>query len=252
MIWRVFALLAALLPATAVAQQSTLPGFPPGTFQSRPPLDPAPGGGVFASYTQTDNPPAQPTPGSTTVTFSSVNIGTAASNRVVVLVFSSTSVVASTATVGGISLTKQVEESSIASGLQIWSGTVPTGTTANAVFTFASNPTDCVVIVGSFNSGASTTPVTQTATNASATSQSLNITIPSGGFAVMGTYNQQPTQTPTWTNMTASGGDAIRTTTTGDTLYTAHSTTAGSPTALSVSLTGSASQIHSVSASWGP
>lgn len=210
-------------------------------------------GGVFSTYVQTDNPAAQAAPGSTTVTFSGVNIGTAASNRVVVLVFSSATNVATNVTVGLTTMTKAIEESSIASGLQIWYGTVASGATANVVLTFAGNPTNCLLVAGAFNSGASVAPsgTPQSAANASATSQSLNQTIPTGGFAIMGTVEQTSVQTPTWTNMTASGGDATNSVV-NNSIYTAHSTTAGSPTALSISLTGAANSIHSVSASWGP
>lgn len=210
------------------------------------------GGPTFSTYVQTDNPTPQLNPGSSTVTFTSANIGTAAANRVVVLAFSSTVFVATTVTVGGASMTKAVEESSIASGLQIWYGTVTSGTTANVVLTFGGNPFNCLLVAGMFNSGASIIPSdTQSVANASATSQTINTTIPSSGFAVMATYDVNTVQTPTWTNMTASGGDTISDATSAA-LYTAHSTTAGAPTALSISLTGAASQIHSVSASWGP
>lgn len=210
-------------------------------------------GSSFSTYVQTDNPAAQAAPGSTTVTFSGVNIGAAASNRVVVLVFSAATNVATAATVGGVSMIKAIEESTIISGLQIWYGTVASGATANVVFTFPANPTNCLLIAGKFNSGTSVSPsgTPQQAANASTTSQTLNQTIPTGGFAVMATVEQTTAQTPTWTNMTAAGGDATNSAT-NNSVYTAHSTTAGSPTALSISLTGAVNQIHSVSAPWGP
>lgn len=252
MIGRILALFALFLPSIALAQW-TPPGFPPGAFQSRAPLDASGGGPVFSSYVQTDNPTPQGTPGSTTVTFTSVNIGTAASNRVVVIAFTSGVNVASAVTVGGVSMTKAIEESTTVSGLQIWYGTVTTGTTANVVLTFAGNPQNCMLIAGKFNSGASTTPSdTQSAANAGgSTSQSLNANIPTSGFAVMATVQQSTLQTPTWTNMTASGGDADNNSA-ANSIYGAHSTTAGSPTTLTLSLTGAVNSIHSVSASWGP
>lgn len=214
------------------------------------------GGNVFATYTQTDNPTAQANPGSATVTFSGANIGTAASNRVVVLAFSSGTNVATAVTVGGVGMTKAIEESTVVSGLQIWYGTVPSGATANVVLTFPGNPTNCLLVVGKFNSGASVTPsdTQSTANGGGATTETLNAAIPASGFAVMGTVQQNTLETQTWTNMTSTSGDATNSSTQGNTnsIYTAHSTTSGSPTALTIALTGGNQQMHSVSASWGP
>lgn len=234
----------------AIAQSGQ---FPPGVLLSRGPLDPAAGGGnVFATYALQDTPAIQNSPGSSTVTFTGVAIGTAASNRVVVALFNSAVQIASACTIGGVSATLAIGEATVASSVQIWYATVPSGTTANFVFSFPGNPTNCCLVSGSFNSGASTTPTdTEHGANASGSSQTLNTIIPSSGFGVMAVaMSFTGVSGAAWTNMTSSAGDSSQTATL-DTLVTAHSTTAGSPTALSWS-NGFVGAIHSVSASWGP
>jgi len=244
---RLLTIFALLLSVVAAYAQIPLTGAGRGT----------PGGGaaVFATYTQTDNPAAQATPGTSTVTFTAVNIGTAVSNRVVVITFTNAGVIATAMTIGGVNATKAVEESSRVSSLQIWYATVPSGTTANVVISFPSNPTNCILVAGNFNSGASTTPAnTQTGQSALSNTQVLNTTIPTSGFGVMGIVTLNGVETPTWINMTNVGGDTTTSSNDGSsqiTLYTAHSITAGSPTTLTGTLT-TPTQIHSVSVSWGP
>lgn len=215
----------------------------------------AAGGGSFSTYVQTDAPAAQPNPASTTVTFTSVNIGTAASNRVVVLCFNSDINIASSVTVGGVSMTKALEESTIMSSLQIWYGTVPTGTTANVVLSFPGNPTNCILVAGAFNSGASATPGSTNSggNNGGSNTQALTVTIPTSGFAVMAVAQEAALASINWTNTTAVGGDTSQNSNqaVNNSLYTAHSVTVGSPTSLTLVLGGSA-KIHGVTASWGP
>lgn len=208
------------------------------------------GGGGFSTYAFTANPSAQAAPGASPVTFTSVSIGTAASNRVVVVCATCTGGSASSMTVGGVSMTKRIEEGTGISGLQIWSGTISTGTTANVVISYGFTPTDVQIVVGSFNSGSTAVPNdTQTNINFSTNTIAVNAIISAGGFAVAAVVNNTTLQTPTWANTTSGTGDASQFSGSLTTIYGAHSTTAGSPTNVAWSVAGSAA-VHIVSASW--
>ena len=135
MLARILALALAIYPALAFAQSAVLDAFPPGVFQNRAAID---GGGV---------PPVGPalayignvTPAysSNVATATAAPIGTASSDRLVVVVFydliTPAGTVTATVTIGGVTATVDTIASLHNSTVGIASANVPTGNTANIV-----------------------------------------------------------------------------------------------------------------------
>lgn len=203
------------------------------------------GGGAAPTWTKTGNPASQNT-GTTSVTFTSVSIGTASSDRIVVAVYNSASAVATAMTIGGITATKAVEESSGISGLQIWYAPVPTGTTANIVATSGGAMSNESVIVGILTGVTAAPPITNTTPPASTSPATISVNVPSTGFGIVGIY-QGGTTSGAWTNATQ---DFLVADASGNKLIMANDSTSGTN---SVTITTFNSEpYHVVSASWGP
>lgn len=196
-------------------------------------------GGAAPTWTATGNPAGQNT-GSNTATFSGVGIGSPAASDVIVAVFSSTSLVASSITCNGVAMTKQIEESSIISGLQIWSITasaasVTGSATTNFVASAGGNFNSQTIQVGKLT-GVNPAP---TGTGVQTVGASIAVTVPATGFAIVGAYGSSGA---TFSPLADFATPAVPT----DELYMAHATATGT-----VSETG-AGTIHFVYAAWGP
>lgn len=170
--------------------------------------------------------------GSQTHTFSAVSIGTASSDRIVVVGFTySANSPVDTITVGGISATKRVESNASARSSSIWTAAVPTGTTADIVVT----DTEFLGIIGitvGILTGANETP---TATGVlayafGADNQNVTLTIPTDGIAIACGHSET-TNTTTWITGTNDFDTKFSTT---HTNLLGHHSTSGSQT-LSVS-----------------
>lgn len=183
--------------------------------------------------------------GSSTITFSTVNFGTAASNRIIIAMVTVTSTAATGVTIGGVTAVKEAEEATGVSGLQIWRAAVPSGTSGSIVITAGISMTNAIILVGQ------ATNITAAAVSnghfTSSTSDPLSfgtITVPSTGFGIAAIYNTGPS-IGTWANATsqyeldgASAGSAVMglVTATGATSYSNPGTTTA----------------HGVFACWGP
>lgn len=132
----------------------------------------------------------------TTYTFSAVDIGAADTNRMVVVAIATSSNASSTrtvssATIGGVSATVNVQVSAAAASFRsahIISAVVPTGTTGDVVITMSGTMARMAIAVYRSIPG-STTPVnTNTVgggSSAGVTSRSLSLNVSNGGFYVM-------------------------------------------------------------------
>ena len=196
------------------------------------------------TFTPTANPAIQyDAYAVSTTTFSNVNIGTASSNREVVVGVSSensNSCVVAALTIGGVYAT---EATSSDGGHQntasIWYATIPSGTTANITLGCGNLPSDfgLVGILAGTITGAS--PAAPTATGVHPSDFTANpqpiptsgtITVPTNGAAVIIGEGPSGCASPVWTNTTSSSGDYTVSTTTEDTMawVMAHSYAAGS------------------------
>ncbi len=155
------------------------------------------GGGV--TWTKTDNPAGQNT-GTNTVTFSSAAIGSPSAGDLIIANFSSESAVATSATVGGNSMIRVVNESTTISGLNLWKYVVTGGdgvvgqASATFVFTSGGGMTQQTVQIGKLAGANSTETNTGTAITGS-----VAVTVPTNGIALVGIYGDQ---TGVWTNAT--------------------------------------------------
>ena len=148
----------------------------------------------------------------TTYTFSSAALGTAASDRKVVVTIHGRSTNPSTrtissVTIGGVTATEAVSVSNtIGNRCAIYVADVPTGTTGDIVVVFNDTMQKCAVGSYAMYGAGSSTP-TATATDiASAFSQTLNIPANGAAFAVAG--NQFNT-TASWAGLTENYDTAI-------------------------------------------
>lgn len=225
--------------------QSPISAFPPGTFQSRAPLDAAAGGGSPVLVFQAA--PAAVAPAASSTTFTSVAIGTASASRVVIVVVNTESFVVTSLTVGGVGATKAVEESTLISGLQTWYATVASGTTANIVLNASGSMTGAAIIVFSATGITAAPTQTKTAINNTGTSPTAlpTITVPATGFAVAANTSAATATGITWSNATQ---DATTDMISGTHFSAAHTASTGAPT---VSWTGPANN-HMVGVAEGP
>lgn len=206
----------------------------------------APGGGVSpVIWTATDNPVGQSAPG-TSATFTAANIGTASSDRIVVVAVNTTNVVATAVTVGGISATKAVQEATILSGLQIWYAAVSSGTTANIIVSAGGSFGEVTIQVGKLTGATATPTATNTATPGVADPSSITITVPTNGVA-LAVFASDIVVTPSISNATL---DYNTTNPGSGSQILVHTTTVGSQTPTFSSLSGANS--HLVAAAWVP
>jgi hypothetical protein len=205
------------------------------------------GGGGPPSITFTDS--TSSSTGASSYTFSSLNIGTAASGRDVIVcvdgIGGASAPLVNSVTVGGSSLTEIVERTTTtnrASTTAIYKGGIPSGTTADIVVTFASATIfGCGIVVFSATGIASAATDTQTAI-ASGASINVSLTVPSGGVAFgVSSTNAAGGGFVSWTNLTEAADFNIAT---NDAMSAASSTTASG----SVSITATFVTISSDSA----
>lgn len=222
------------MPGASIARRNVLHR---GHAAAAPPAPPA--------WTATDNPTPQNT-GTTSVTFTAVNIGTASADRIVVVLFNSGSAVSTGMTIGGISATKAVEESTGISGLQIWYAAVPSGTTANIVVTSGSAMSIESLLVGKLTGVTAAPAHTSVTTTTSSDPATISVNVPSTGFGIVGIYGA-PTFDNGWTNATL---DFSVTDANAVILSMAHDSLSGTNTVSAGGFSGAG--VHMVSASWGP
>lgn len=180
----------------------------------------AAGGGTTVQYIGAYNDDTS----QTTYTFS-VNIGAAASNRVIFVVVG-TRAAGSTSgvTVNGVSATSDVSVAAGTAEVAIWRVVVPSGSGAvNVVVTRSTAESRMNIVTFRVDGTIAVSGATATATTDAAT---MTVTVPSGGFALAGSTVYAATASDCgWTNATEDGtavADGI--------VYTsaAHTTTAGS------------------------
>lgn len=190
-------------------------------------------------------------------TFEDVPIGTAASDRVVVVTVANANGGANSLTgvsIGGSAATMAVADST-SRYASLWYLTVAAGTTADIVVTRTSGTFSLVGIQVDVLYGAAQTGPSSTATRAHAAGVPdprtlLNVTTPAGGATVIGLEADTASAPGEWTNAT---GDVSSNTAEGNsmTCSCAHTVTQG--TDVTVSVTGfSYAGFAAVSASWDP
>lgn len=155
----------------------------------------------------------------------SVDIGAAASNRVIFVVVGSRAPgTTSSVTVNGVSATLDVSSVSSDAWVQIWRASVPSGSGAvNVVVTRSELATRMNAVVYRVDGTIAVSGSTATASTDAAT---MTVTVPSGGFALAGSTAYATTASDCgWTNATE-GGTAVS----DGIIYTsaAHTTAAGS------------------------
>ena len=147
--------------------------------------------------------------GTSTQTFTSASIGTAAADRLVIVgivigkdagTWSANPV--SSVTIGGISATQVGSqilcEGTTTAALSMFAATVPTGTTANIVLSLAANGVADIVIWNA--TGLSSTTASDTKSD-NATPFTQSLTVPTGGFGI-GLAGGETVTSWTWTNLT--------------------------------------------------
>lgn len=149
------------------------------------------------------------TSGGTSTSIGSVPFGTAASNRYVVAVIFVTSGgfnlgSVGSVTIGGVAATQLSQATYVAAIVAIFMAAVPTGTSGTVAWSNTGTISATYVSTYSIYGLNSTTPVgTNTATNASATTLSINVTSVSGAVLIAGTDNlSSSSDTLTWTGVT--------------------------------------------------
>lgn len=154
------------------------------------------GGGV-AEVSCTDD--SIDTGSATTYTFSSQALGTAASDRkIVVGAFAVNAVKAvSSMTIGGVSASLVVAKTnSGGEQIELWQAAVPTGTTGDVVVTWAGGQLGCGI--GVFRIVGAESAAHDTGGSAAAGAGSDTLDIPANGVAV-GVAGTNPNGIPTWT-----------------------------------------------------
>lgn len=125
----------------------------------------------------------------TTYTFASQNIGAAASDRLVIVAYSSingngTGVGISSVTIGGVTATIAHSSGTNVSAGLAWA-LVPTGTTASIVLTFAIGQTNCVAATYRLTGQQSSTAFdTDTPAGGATAARSASIDVPAGGCVI--------------------------------------------------------------------
>lgn len=143
----------------------------------------------------------------TTYSFTSVSIGTAATNRLVFVTVTSVASgnrLISSATIGGISATVIESTPNAGASTKIIYAVVPTGTTATISITFDSTVLRCGVGSYSIYNLKSTSPVSR-ANGSTWTSGAISATlsVPENAIILAGVSNSTNSNTFTWTNLTS-------------------------------------------------
>lgn len=154
------------------------------------------------TYTDTDANSAD----QATYTFSGKSLGTAASNRTILVTVGfqgPNSTVVSSLTIGGTGATLVVANGTsyggAMTGTEIWMLDLASGTSADIVVNFNATANDCTIGVFDAKGIASSAHDTDTS---SAGPPSAAITIPAKGIALASVYDNNGATTATWTNLT--------------------------------------------------
>lgn len=201
----------ALFVCVSALAQSPMSGFPPGTFQSRAPLDAAPAGSSL-TFTATDVATAWQTGITPPATFTNMAAGSASSDRILVAVIAvegnALNGIISAVTIGGVVATKNsfIDSGAAGQGVYIYSAPVPTGTTATVIIACTGFPSGIGVALGKITGSATTAFSAQNTVGPSAVADphSITTTVPANGVGIVG-VNVDRALTPSWTNAT---GDA--------------------------------------------
>lgn len=203
------------------------------------------------SWTATDNPANQAGPANS-FTFTAAALGSTAASRITIVAVNTHVAVATAVTVGGLSATKAVEQSTLISGLQIWYvDTTSLGTTANIVVSSGTNMTDVIIMVGKLTGVQAAPTATNSNSSAAATSISATATVPSGGFGVAFANIAFDQTAASWTNATQDYESFLTVASGNNTLTLAHTSTSGSQTP-TYGTWGVNQQCHIVIGCWGP
>lgn len=170
-------------------------------------------GGTFSQSTCSYASTANDGTNATTYTFTAAGIGTAASDRdVIVCIVSSgtgtTALAVSTVTIGGVSATRvglgATEGTTDYKVLTFYRAAVPTGTTANIVVTMSREATFCrYVAYAAYNLGAEDTTLWDTSYYPTLTSNTLeNMRNRAGGTVISAVFGTDGSATWTWTGLT--------------------------------------------------
>jgi hypothetical protein len=158
-------------------------------------------GGVVtpATFSWTDN--AFDTSNSTAYTFSGKTIGTAASNRSVIVGVQGGDGTAtvSTLTVGGVSASYVTRVQNGSQTMELWKAAVPTGTTADVVVTWSGGQNRCAMGCGAAYGAATSATATASST---ANPMAASLAIPANGFGLGYGCDGGSGGTYTWTNLT--------------------------------------------------
>lgn len=151
---------------------------------------------------------------SSTYTFSNVDIGTASSDRLVVVATHATGltsdVTASSVTLGGTSMTSAASGFEANASLDLHYLTVTSGTTANIVATYSGNKSRCTIAVYTITGLNSSTPSDTGSSTNSDTAPTLTLDIPTGSIAVYAhTSANSSTTTVTYSSATEHYDQAI-------------------------------------------
>jgi hypothetical protein len=200
--------LAALLAASpAFADGMTFTGGPP-QIGSRAALSFPPaaggGGGGSVNWTPTANPAIQVSPTGYLITFSNVPIGTAASNREVIICAYQHNGPQVTAVTVNSTINAAVGANAAAGNhdYSIWHANVPSGTTADIVVSAGqSYPAAVGIAVGILSTSQSSPSSEATETYGYATDPqvtSSSVTVPTNGVGIVCGVSETPNATPTW------------------------------------------------------
>jgi hypothetical protein len=143
-------------------------------------------------------------------TFSAESLGTADSDRYILVGIAARAASArtiSSVTIGGVSATILIDHSSSLSLAGFAIAAVPSGTTGDVVVTFSGTMVRCAIAVYRLLGLGSTTP-TDTGTDGGVASLTTNLDINAGG-AAFAVGHRAATGTPTWTNLTLDANIAV-------------------------------------------
>ena len=145
----------------------------------------------------------------TAYTFSSVDIGTAVSDRIVIVTANAEAgEPISTITIGGAATTIAVSEKASVSAAVIAYAAIPTGTSADIVVTWDSGAIRCMIGVWELT-GADITPTdTDTSTSLPSTGESLTVNIPTNAAAVATHTSGDSSSSDFWTGAVRRYADA--------------------------------------------
>lgn len=174
---------------------------------------PGPGSAVHG-VTLTPTAIASDTANSTTYTFTSQNFGTAAADRYIIVVFGSgrgsTGIAVSSATIGGVAASLDVQLSANVSGSSavsaIMSAPVPTGTSGTVAVTLSGAAGQNAAISVYSLTGSLTGTPSFTNSNGTGADPSTTLNCPAGGAGVGGSTYRNSGGTTTWSGLTETPG----------------------------------------------